>query len=431
MKKFQRIQISHRGLVAIGNLAIADCSSIFCLLIFFAAVLLPNASIAQANPFDNLEPADNAAASSLAQALEGGASLSSSETATPDEKVTYGQQYVDLADKYLDGYLRGHTPEQALALLEKLRAHSHWRGQGGGCTRGYDGKYAPMVYVVAAYTDKYCDNRSARIRQMQKPATQSQTPPTARRNYSAPSQYGALPGQGVQGAIVPGQGAGGGVVPGQGVAGGIIPGQGVSTGVSPSVSPAPPTPMFNLTELSKTFDQPVPNKKNGYSGNFVANQRNSALADAMFDPKPLAQPKNASSNAKHSIADELFGDTTAQKGATSNDKASTGSKGGWRESEGWASDIGQDADTEIHGTFIARLIKVNGIASELEVINHDTKHSIYISGNGTGSNQYNNGNGRTGQEVAPGATMRFPLGIYQSKDHPLNRVNFTCQYWHD
>jgi hypothetical protein len=254
----------------------------------------------------------------------------------------------------------------------------------------------PSESAIKKYTEDCCASREEQLRQQV-----SRTPTIP------------LPGQGVEGAIVPGQGVKGAVVPGQDVGG-------VRNTSSPVSNPEPAKPMFKLTELAKTLNKPISQKQN-----------REVLADAIFDSKSPEKPKPVNSTPKHSFAGEILGDTTFQKADSLRDKSLTSDKGGYRESNGWATEIGQDPDTEIHGTILARLIAVNGLASELKVDNHDSKHAIYISGLGTGSNQYNSGNGRTGQEVAPGTSMRFPLSIYQSKDNPVTKLNFTCQYWRD
>jgi hypothetical protein len=114
-----------------------------------------------------------------------------------------------------------------------------------------------MVYVVAAYTDKYCDERISRIKRTITPAAQSPPTVTAGQNYSAPSQYGALPGQGIQGAIVPGQGAGGGQLPGQAMEPNTQVNVYYRNGQSSAQPPAPVEPYHppqNIADLAGNLD---------------------------------------------------------------------------------------------------------------------------------------------------------------------------------
>jgi hypothetical protein len=100
----------------------------------------------------------------------------------------------------------------------------------------------------------------------------------------------------------------------------------------------------------------------------------------------------------------------------------------YRSSNGTVNVSGVDIWTYINTPIWAVLRFSGGIASELYVENHDAAHPIYFSGLATGTNQFNAGNGRTGQEVSSGAKFSFPLSIYQSRNHPVTSIDVTWQY---
>jgi Ankyrin repeats (3 copies) len=103
----------------------------------------------------------------------------------------------------------------------------------------------------------------------------------------------------------------------------------------------------------------------------------------------------------------------------------------YRTLDGSVGIAGPDNRTYIETPIWAQLIMADGIASQLLVTNFDSKHPIYFSGLATGTNQYNAGNGRTGEYVGPGQTTRYPLSIYQSKNNPVQKIDVTWQYCGD
>jgi Ankyrin repeats (3 copies) len=103
----------------------------------------------------------------------------------------------------------------------------------------------------------------------------------------------------------------------------------------------------------------------------------------------------------------------------------------YRSLDGTAAIAGPDSRTYVETPIWAQLLMADGIASQLLVINFDSKHPIYFSGLATGTNQYNAGNGRTGEYVGPGQTVRYPLSIYQSRNNPVTKIDVTWEYCAD
>jgi hypothetical protein len=103
----------------------------------------------------------------------------------------------------------------------------------------------------------------------------------------------------------------------------------------------------------------------------------------------------------------------------------------YRTLDGVAGIIGPDSRTYIETPIWSQLIMADGIASQLLVTNFDPKYPIYFSGLATGTNQYNAGNGRTGEYLGPGQTTRFMLSIYQSRNNPVTKIDVTWQYCGD
>jgi Ankyrin repeats (3 copies) len=103
----------------------------------------------------------------------------------------------------------------------------------------------------------------------------------------------------------------------------------------------------------------------------------------------------------------------------------------YRTLDGIVGITGPDDRTYIETPIWAQLIMADGIASQLLVTNFDSKHPIYFSGLATGTNQYNAGNGRTGEYVGPGQTIRYTLSIYQSRNNPITKIEVTWQYCGD
>jgi len=89
---------------------------------------------------------------------------------------------------------------------------------------------------------------------------------------------------------------------------------------------------------------------------------------------------------------------------------------------------GMDTKTYAETPIWAQLKFADGLASELYVENHDSQNPIYFSGTATGTNQYNAGTGRTGEQVAPGGQTHFQLSIYQSRANPVTQIDVTWQY---
>lgn len=103
----------------------------------------------------------------------------------------------------------------------------------------------------------------------------------------------------------------------------------------------------------------------------------------------------------------------------------------YRTLDGTVGIAGPDDRTYIETPIWAELVMADGIASQLLITNFDSKHPIYFSGLATGTNQYNAGNGRTGEYVGPGQTTRYPLSIYQSRNNPVRKIDVTWQYCGD
>lgn len=101
---------------------------------------------------------------------------------------------------------------------------------------------------------------------------------------------------------------------------------------------------------------------------------------------------------------------------------------GYKTLDGIVGIAGPDEHTYVETPVWAQLLMADGLASQLLVINFDPKHPIYFSGLATGTNQYNAGNGRTGEYVGPGKTLHYPLSIYQSRSNPVTKVDVTWQY---
>jgi hypothetical protein len=100
----------------------------------------------------------------------------------------------------------------------------------------------------------------------------------------------------------------------------------------------------------------------------------------------------------------------------------------YRSVNGTVNATGIDDWTFVNTPIWAILRYSGGIASEVEIANHDSAHASYFSGVATGTNQFNAGTGRTGQEVGPGTTVHFPLSIYQSRSSPLQSIEVTWEY---
>ncbi|HEX5227421.1 MAG TPA: ankyrin repeat domain-containing protein [Bryobacteraceae bacterium] len=121
----------------------------------------------------------------------------------------------------------------------------------------------------------------------------------------------------------------------------------------------------------------------------------------------------------------LFGTLLTAAGLAAQDNCA------YRTVEGTVGSAGPDDRTYIDTPIWAQLIFADGIASQLLVTNFDPKHSIYFSCLATGTNQYNAGNGRTGEQVGPGQTTHYPLSIYQSRSNPVRKIDVTWQYCGD
>jgi hypothetical protein len=100
----------------------------------------------------------------------------------------------------------------------------------------------------------------------------------------------------------------------------------------------------------------------------------------------------------------------------------------YRSFDGTVKAGGVDSWTYVNTPIWAVLRYSGGLASELEIENHDPAHAIYFSGPATGTNQFNAGNGRTGQEVSPGGKTSFALSLYQSRGSPITSIAVTWEY---
>jgi hypothetical protein len=101
----------------------------------------------------------------------------------------------------------------------------------------------------------------------------------------------------------------------------------------------------------------------------------------------------------------------------------------WLSGRGYANQYSIDNKTFENTLISGRIIYEEKLATYLEITNSDTRHSCFISGIATGTNQIHLDKGVTGKEVEPGQTVRIYLAIYQSRNNPIQRIDFDYRYW--